>query len=440
MSFQPSRRDFMKTTALTGVGYWVAGSSVFAQNEISANAQVNIASVGVGGKGSSDSDDAGRFGNLVAICDIDDKNLAKAAAKHPNAQKFNDFREMLDKMGDKIDAVTVSTPDHMHAQISLRAMSMGKHVFCQKPLTRTVAEARLMRKTAADKGVATQMGNQGTANNGLRTAVELVQSGSIGAVKEVHVWTNRPIWPQGQGRPTETETIPEHVHWDLWLGGAEDRPYSGSYHPFKWRGWWDFGTGALGDMACHTANMPFMALKLGYPEALWAETSEFNNETFPKTSKIVYQFPARGEMPPVTFNWYDGGNKPPQELLQGNKMSGSGALVIGDKGTIYSDDDYCGRFKLLPEDRFKDFKNPEPFLPRSPGHFVEWVNAIKGGPKAMSNFEYAAFLTEVVVLGNVAMRAKQKIEWDGPNMKATNCPEAEQYISPTYRKGWELPV
>jgi predicted dehydrogenase len=427
----------MKNTALTGVGVWLAGSSLPAQDK-SPNSKIQFASVGVGGKGSSDSGDAGNSGDMVAICDIDDNTLGKAGERYGNAKKYNDFRKMLEEMGDKIDAVTVSTPDHTHAVAALAAMKLKKAVFCQKPLTHSVHEARLMRETAAKMGVATQMGNQGTANNALRSATRAVQTGMIGPVKEAHIWTNRPIWPQGIGRPAETPPCPQHVHWDLWLGPAKERPYHPAYHPFKWRGWWDFGTGALGDMACHTFNMPFMALKLGYPTSIVAETDEINPETFPKGSKITFEFPARGDLVPVKVVWYDGGNKPAAELLQGEKLSGSGAVLVGEKGSILSTDDYCGSYKVLGQ---PDFKQPEPEV-KSPGHFKEWVDAIKNpsGPKAMSNFDYAGFLTEIILLGNVAMRVGKKIEWDGPNMKATNCPEAEQYVKKEYRKGWELPV
>lgn len=437
MKRRTSRRDFMKNTALTGVGVWLAGSSVQAQ-EKSPNSKIQFASIGVGGKGSSDCADAASSGDMVAICDIDDNTLGKAADRYTGAKKYNDFRKMFDEMGDKIDAITVSTPDHTHAVAAMRGLLAKKAVFCQKPLTHSVHQARVLRETAAKMGVATQMGNQGTANNALRSATKVVHSGTIGAVKEAHIWTNRPIWPQGIGRPKEEQPVPANIKWDLWLGPAADRPYNSAYLPFKWRGWWDFGTGALGDMACHTFNMPFMALKLGYPTSIVAETGEINPDSFPKSSKITFEFPERADMPPVKVVWYDGGNKPAAELLQGEKLSGSGALLVGEKGTLMSSDDYCGSYKILGKD-FADFKQPEPDV-KSPGHFKEFAEAIKGGPKAMSNFDYAGFLTEIILLGNVAMRVGKKIEWDGPNMKATNCPEADQYVKGEYRKGWELPV
>jgi predicted dehydrogenase len=333
-------------------------------------------------------------------------------------------------------------------------MKMGKHVYCQKPLTHSVFEARQMREIAAKHKVATQMGNQGTAASGLRRAVEVIQSGAIGPVREVHVWTNRPVWPQAPNivaRPTETSPPPAHVHWDLFLGPAPERPYSAVYHPFKWRGWWDFGTGALGDMACHTANMAFMALKLGYPTSVVAESGELNPETFPAWATINFSFPARGDMPPVKFVWYEGSkdggktkNLPAPELSHGLKVSDSGSLLVGDKGTLFSPNDYGADFKLLLEKDFEGYKDPPQTLPRHENGNTddnmkrEWVAAAKGGPPAMSNFDYAGLLTESILLGNVAMRVGKKIDWDGPGMKVTNCPEAAQYIQNEYRKGWSL--
>lgn len=462
MSRRSSRRRFLQQTTMAGVGFWVAGGISLADSK-SANEKINFASIGVGGKGSGDTDQAGALGNMVAICDIDDHTLDSKAVKFPEAKKYNDFRKMLEEMDKKIDAVTVSTPDHTHAPAAMMAMKMGKHVYCQKPLTHSVYEARLMRETAEKMKVATQMGNQGTASDGLRTAVEIIQSGAIGPVREAHVWTNRPIWPQAPkitSRPPE-KTVPSHVHWDEWIGPAPMRPYAeyedidgqgkprkkGAYHAFNWRGWWDFGTGALGDMACHTANMAFMALKLGYPTSIVAENGELNKETYPAWAKITFEFPARGDMPPVKFVWYEGKKAdvkvlPPIELIHGEKFSDSGSLLVGDKGVLFSPNDYGERYKLLPTDKFVDYKAPTPTLPRNgrgdSGMKAEWVAAIKGGPPAMSNFNYAAMLTETILLGNVAMRVGKKMEWDGPNMRVSNCPEADQYIRPEFRKGWTL--
>ena len=454
MGRQTSRRDFLKQSSAAGIGFWVAGGLAKADTKNASKLdKVNIACIGVGGKGDSDCDQAGEAGNIVAICDIDDKTLDEKAKKFPSAKKFNDYRKMLEEMDKQIDAVTVSTPDHTHAPASLMAMRMKKHVYCQKPLTHTVQEARLMRETAAKYGVATQMGNQGTAENGLRQAVEVIQSGGIGPVHEAHVWTNRPIWPQAPGvtkRPDGEDPIPPHVHWDLWLGTAQERPYKKDvYHPFAWRGWWDFGTGALGDMACHTANMAFMALKLGYPTSVVAENEPVNPETYPGWARITFQFPARGEMPPVKLVWYEGkrdGTKllPSEELRKGQAASDSGSLLVGEKGTLYSPNDYGAEYMLLPKETFADFKPPTPKLARTAGGDkdqamkVEWIEAIKGGPPALSNFNYAGMLAETVLLGNVAMRAGKLLEWDGPTMKFTNAPEANAFLSVEPRKGWKV--
>jgi predicted dehydrogenase len=382
---------------------------------------------------------------MVAICDIDEKTLDKAAQKWPQAKKYKDFRKMLDEMGKSIDAVTVSTPDHCHAVASAMAMKMGKHCFTQKPLTHTIYEARRLGEIAREMKVATQMGNQGTAGNGLRKAAGVVRQGIIGNVKEVHVWTNRPIWPQGGERPAES-TAPAHIDWDLFLGPAKHRPYAGGYHPFAWRGWWDFGTGALGDMACHTVNMPFMALDLRNPTSVEAETSGHNQDSYPKWSIIRFEFPKTDKRPALTMFWYDGGKKVerdlmPDEFLQkdkeGNlKLSGSGCLLIGDKGKLFSPDDYGSQYKIVG-----GIDEPKVEYPESPGHFAEYVRAIKtnNAEPAMSNFaDYGGPLTETILLGNLAVWAGKKIEWDAKNLMATNAPEVEPIIRKVYREGYSL--
>ena len=456
MSRQADRRDFLKTSALTGAGFFAlggAGEGLALPRAVGE--KLNIACIGVGGKGSSDTDQAGQFGNIVALCDIDDNTLNGKARKFPKAQKFNDFREMLSKVKD-IDAVTVSTADHTHAAAAMMALRLKKHVYCQKPLTHTVYEARLLRETAHKMGLCTQMGNQGTASDGLRRGVEIIRSGAIGPVREVHVWTNRPIWPQAPKvtkRPTPTK-VPPNVHWDEWLGPAPERPYAPGYHPFAWRGWWDFGTGALGDMACHTANLAFMALKLGYPTSIEAENDPVNPETYPGWARITFQFPARGDMPAAKFVWYEGRKEgkrvlPPQEILSrvlkpGQKLSGSGSLLVGDKGILFSPDDYGTNYSLLPQKDFEGYKPPQPTLPRNgkddPGMKEEWVRAIMENKPAiaLSNFDYAGLLTETILLGNVAMRVGKKLDWDGAQLKATNAPEAAKYIKLEYRTGWQL--
>jgi len=446
MSQKTTRRDFVKQSAAAVGATWWFGTNlgVAAQKEKAAVERLNFACIGVGGKGSSDTDSAGRAGNVVALCDIDDNRLNAKAKKFPKAKKFNDYRDMLDEMGDQIDAVTVSTPDHSHAPASIRAMKMGKHCFCQKPLTWSVEEARKMREIAAEQKVATQMGNQGTSRTGLREAVEIIQAGGIGDVKQVHVWTNRPIWPQGTGRPTKTQDPPKHVHWDLFLGPAPVRPYSPVYHPFKWRGWLDFGTGALGDMACHTANMAVMALNLFDPVSIEAVKNSgiVENETYPKYSVIKFQFPKRGKLPPCEMFWYDGGELPSRELLDeyigDRKVPNSGSFILGSKGALYSPNDYGSRYFLVPDAKFKGYEKPKATLPRSPGHFKEFAIACKGGPAAMSNFDYAGRLTETILLGNVALKAGKKVEWDAKTMKVTNIKDGDKLIKRDYRKGFGI--
>ncbi|HAW32484.1 MAG TPA: dehydrogenase, partial [Planctomycetaceae bacterium] len=318
----------------------------------------------------------------------------------------------------------------------------GKHCFTQKPLTWSVHEARVMRETAQEHGVATQMGNQGTAKDGFREAVEVIRSGVLGNVREAHVWTNRPVWGKGVDRPPTGEPAPKHIHWDLFLGPSPYREFSTLYHPFEWRGWLDFGTGALGDMACHTMNMHVMALDLYDPQSIVAEQEGMiENETYPKSTKITYQFGERGEgnkLCPLKLTWYDGGNLPPEELLMGEKMKSSGVVLVGDEGNFYTPDDYGAEYVLLPKDKFKDFKKPEQSLPRSPGHFEEFVVACKGGDPAMSNFNYASRLTETTLLGNAAIRAGKKLEWNAKKMEFTNAPEANKFLSRDYRDGWSL--
>jgi predicted dehydrogenase len=448
MSQRTSRRQFLTNAGAAGAGFWITGRQIGFGQEKSPNAKLNVACIGTGGQGGSDMNNVGSSENIVALCDIDDKRNEEAAKKYPNAKKYYDYRKMLEEMAKEIDAVTVGTPDHHHAPAAVMAMKLGKGVYVQKPMAHSVYEARVMRETAQKYKVATQMGNQGTAGGNLRESVEIVQAGLIGDVKEVHLWTNRPIWPQSPNvtaRPKDTPPVPAHLHWDEWLGPAQERPYHPAYLHFKWRGWWDFGTGALGDMACHTTNLPYLALKLGAPTTVEAESEAPNPETCPGWAKIAYEFPARGEMPPVKAIWYEGRKngdlvQPPLELLQGEKMSNSGSLMVGTKGTLYSPDDYGGTSIWLPRDAYKDLKErkPKPTLPRSPGHHKEWILACKGEGKGMSNFDHAGPFTEFVLLGNVAIRVGKKFEWDAANLKAKNCPEADQYLRNEYRKGWSL--
>jgi predicted dehydrogenase len=440
MAVKPTRRQFVQTSAAIGVGYWVAGG-VQAQESNSPNEKVAIACIGVDGKGKSDSDDADRYGQVVAICDIDENRLGPRGLAFPKAKKYTDFRKMLEEMDKSIDAVTVSTPDHTHAPASVMAMRMGKHCFCQKPLTHSIEEARVMGDIAREKNLITQMGNQGTAEAGTRRGAAVLKSGALGKIKEVHVWTNRPIWPQGLAAPEQGTEPPSHIHWDLFLGPAAERPYADLYHPFKWRGWWDFGTGALGDMACHTLNLGFMGLDLRDPTSVQAETSGHNHQSYPRWSVIEFEFPERNGRPAVKMIWYDGGKLPPAELLQGEKINASGLLAVGEKGSLYSAHDYGAVWKLLG-----GVEEPDVEYVRSPGHFREWTDGIKNNEQAMSNFaDYAGPLTETILLGNLAVWVAdeeggkgKKVEWNAKELKALNAPEAEKLVRHEYRKGFSI--
>lgn len=486
MSLKTNRRQFLQATAAATAGYWVAGRQTWADDVASKspNEKVNFASIGIGGKGDSDSEHVAKRGNMVAICDTDTKRMdAKVKKLEENGHKaprmFTDFREMFDKMGKEFEAVTISTPDHTHAIATMMAIKSGKHVYTQKPMTHDVWEARQLRLAAKEAKVATQMGNQGTASSKLREGVELIRTGVLGDVTDVHIWTNRPVWPQSptiKARP-EVVKVPDYLKWDLWLGSAPERAYGEKfYHPFNWRGWWDFGTGALGDMGCHTANLPFMALKLGHPSSIQGESEELNPETYPAWAKAHYEFPAREGMSACKVHWYEGhkdgilvhpevefakkvlamsaaARKPGQdhgekaELKNKDNATGlprSGFIVVGTKGTLYSPHDYGGYWELLPKDLAAEFKSPAVSIPRNPlgddqGHKDEWIAAIKGGPAALSNFDYAGMLTEFILLGNIGILGQgKKLEWDGPNMAFTNAPDFNKHLKRTYRTPWTI--
>ena len=463
-----TRRQFIKYSALATAG--AATLRTFGQprpRKLGSADKLRIACVGCGGKGDSDIHCCSRE-QIVALCDADVTMAAGAQKNHPTAKFYFDWRDMLEKEANNIDAVTVSTPDHLHAAVASHAIKLGKHVYCQKPLTQTVFEARYLRQLAKQYGVITQMGNQGSSAGGLRRGVEVVHAGVIGPVKQIHVWSNRPIWPQGITRPEGEDPVPETFKWDLWLGPAEKRPFKKDvYAPFKWRGWYDFGTGALGDMACHTVNLPFRAAKLGYPSSVeLVEHSELNPDTYPKTSKIRFVFPPRDGLPETEFFWYDGNPddrsvkplRPPEEVTKDIKellerVPSSGALLIGEKGQLFSPDDYGTNFfiKLNGQKEFVSSDNHEAVkavpvtLARnnlSPDNdtkqHLEWIAACKGGPMPFSNFEIAAYLTEIILLGCIALRVGRKLDWDGPKMMASNAPEAAQFVKRIYRPGFEL--
>jgi predicted dehydrogenase len=436
-----SRRIFLAGTALAATG--LASGARAQTRKVSPNEKLNIAAIGIGGRGKSNIKGCADE-NIVALCDVDDQYAAKVFDLYPKAVRYKDYRVMLDKQKD-IDAVIVATPDHTHAITSMAAIKMGKHVYCEKPLTHTIYEARKLTEAAREAKVATQMGIQGHSMEGIRQICEWVGAGAIGPVREVHIWTNRPIgyWPQGVDRPQATPDVPSTLAWDLWLGPAPARPYNPAYLPFAWRGWWDFGCGALGDMACHLMDAPFWALNLGYPTSVEACSTPVNTETAPLASMIHYRFPARGEKPPVTVTWYDGGMLPPRpdELPEGQPMGNKngGVIFVGDKGKILAEDENAQRPRLLPESLAKDFPKPAETIVRVPeGHHKNWIAACKGGPAAGAHFDYAGPLTEIVLLGNLAIRTGKKLEWDGPNMKCTNAPEANEFIQVKYRDGWSL--
>ncbi|MDH7513306.1 MAG: Gfo/Idh/MocA family oxidoreductase [Clostridiales bacterium] len=448
-----TRREFIEKTATGAAGLMIVPRHMLGGRGVQAPSDtLNIGCVGVWGKGASDIVSVSTE-NIVALCEVDDEMMAKfmknerhtpeQQAKYEKANKYRDFREMLDKEKG-LDAIVVSTPDHTHAVIAMMAIKMGRHVFVQKPLTHTVKEARLLAQEAKKAGVITQMGNQGHAGEGARLICEWIWDGAIGPVEEVHVWTNRPIWPQGIDAPKEIPSVPPTVDWNVWLGPAPWRPYHPAYHPFVWRGWWDFGTGALGDMGAHLLDQPFWALDLGHPKTVQASSTKFTKDSYPMAEIVTYQFPARGKLPPVKLIWYDGGLMPPRpKELESGRMMGDesgGCLFVGKKGLLM-----CGTYgenpRLVPEDLMRSYKRPAKTIPRSPGIHEEWVAAIKAGKKSTTDFEYSGRLTEVMLLANIAIRmqeAKTVLEWDGEKMEFTNLPEANKFLHKEYRAGWSL--
>lgn len=362
------------------------------------------------------------------------------SGEYKGCTPYLDYRELLEKQKD-LDAVIIGTPDHSHAMVAMAAMKKRKHVYCQKPLTHSIFEARRMAEVARENKVATQVAIGNQASEATRLLCEWIWAGAIGPVREVHNWSTRPFWPQGIERPVKEDPVPAGLDWDLWLGPAPFRPFNHIYLPFVWRGWYDFGNGALGDMACYSFDTIHRVLKLGPPESVEASSTKPCSETFPTASILHFRFPARGDMPPVKLTWYDGGLRPaiPLELEPGRQMGreNEGLLFIGDSGTIM-----CGfngaNPKIIPEAKMQEFKQPPKTLPRSAGNDREWIEACKGGPAGGANFEFEGRITETVLLGNVALRAGKKLMWDGPNMKALNAPETQSYIRGEYRQGWSL--
>ena len=442
-----SRRHFVKSTVAAAAPFMIVPRHVLGgTGHTPPSEKLNIAGIGVGGQGASDLNDVSSE-NIVALCDVDDERAANTFKRFPKAVRYRDFRKMLEKEERHIDAVVVAAPDHNHAVASIAAIKLGKHVYCEKPLTRTVREARAVAEAAREHKVATQMGNQGMAFEGNRLINEWIWDGAIGPVREVHVWSDRPThsgklyWAQGIERPTDTPPAPNTLDWDQWLGPAPHRPYHPAYVPFKWRGWWDFGSGGLGDMGIHNIAPVFSALKLGPPESIDSSSTLVFKETLPLACTVHYEFPARGDMPPVRLHWYDGGIVParPEELEEDRELDREdGIIFVGDKGKILVTGWGGESPRLIPESKMKDYKRPPETLPRSIGHHKEWIEACKGRGTTRSNFDFAGPLTESVLLGTISVRTGKTLHWDSENMKITNVPEANEFLHYAYREGWTL--
>ena len=437
-----SRRRFIAGMSASAASLMVVPRHVLGRGMQAPSDTLNIAGIGVGGRGRADVQGCASQ-NIVALCDVDPGHAARTFGEFPAARTYADYRVMLDRETD-LDAVIIATPDHTHAVIAAEAMRRGKHVFCEKPLTRTVAEARALGKMAREQNVATQMGNQGHAQEGTRQIREWIEAGAIGTVREVQYWTNRPIWPQAIVRPTEAHHPPPGMDWDLFLGPAPARHYHPAYHPFRWRGWWDYGTGALGDIACHAMDAAFWALDLDQPTRIEAETTPLFAETAPAVSRITYEFPAKGSRPAIRFVWRDGNLSLPRpsQLAEGERLPGgdSGQLFVGDDGVLAAN--IYGRDpQVFPTARHEDLlASPPPrTYPRSPGVYLEWIEACKGNGVPGSNFpDHSGPLTEICLLGNLAVRTGKPIEWDAAAMRATNVPEANAFLDEPYRAGWKL--
>lgn len=440
-----NRRQFIQqsaiaATGLATVGYWPGVSPA----QESPDDKLNLAFIGPGGRG-ADNLAAMASENIVALCDVDLDRARGTFEKYPDAHRYRDFREMLEKETG-LDGVVVSTPDHTHATAAIAAMRKGLHVYCEKPLGHSIYEIREMTKAASDAGVVTQMGTQGHAMEGTRRAVEVIRSGMLGDIRELHVWTDRPNgwWPQGENRPEDRPPVPPTLDWELWLGPAPSRPYHPVYVPFKWRGRWDFGTGAIGDMGVHNLDTAFWALDLGLPSsAQVVDTAPKTDDCPPLWSITEIEYPETPKRPAVKLTFYDGKKLPPESLFHGEPIPSNGSLVIGDQGTLFTRTWHGGQneddmFLLLPRKKFLDAQLPPVSLPRTRDHHFEFIAACKGGPRTQSHFEYASRLTEGLLVGSLALRTGKRIDWNAEEMVAEGCPEANQLIHPTFRTGWGL--
>ncbi len=445
-SCQVNRREFIQVSGVAGTAAILGHPAIVHGRNL--NEKLRIAVIGSGGRGRSNLNSVASQ-DIVALCDVNQQNLNSAAERFPRARKVTDFRRIYDQ-SDDFDAVVVSTCEHTHAFATMPALELGKHVYCEKPLTHSVWEARVIRQAAAKAGVATQMGTQIHAGDNYRRVVELIQSGAIGPVRETHVWVSRAWgWQPSreeserhkdivfvQERPSKVETPPAELDWDLWLGPAPARPFNSVYVPGpKWYRWWDFGNGTMSDLGSHWIDLPFWALKLDHPLTIEAAGPAPHREIAPASMQARYEYGRRGELPPVSVTWYQGTNKPTIWQEKEIPQWGNGVLFMGDDGMVLSD---YSKHVLLPEEKFADFQPPEPWIPKSLGHHAEWIRACKTGESTTCNFDYAGWLTEANHLGNVAFRTGKKLEWDASQMRATNAPEADPFVRREYRKGWRL--
>jgi predicted dehydrogenase len=430
-----NRRAFMRYAAALSTGVWIGGSVSAEPTKRSPNEKLNLGFIGVGGRGWNNLQSL--YGeNVVALCDVDSGRAAEAFTRFSRVPKYRDFRQMLDRER-SLDAVVISTPDHTHAVAARAALQLHMHVYCEKPLVHDMGELDELVRLAARANVATQMGTQGTALTGLAQAAEAVQRGDIGDVREAHVWTNRPgdYWKQGLLTPHQKASPPASLDWDLWLGPAPERAYDPGYVPFAWRGWRDFGTGALGDMGCHTLNLPWKALRLGSPLSVNADTSQPAGDSYPLSSTVHFDFAPRGTMGPVRLTWYDGGRLPPTAVAPGVKLPKTGAILIGSKATLLSPGDYGARSVILEGSQQKRIANSVPPL-ETPRHYTDWLRACRGGAPAAANFGAVASLVELVLLGNIAVQMGRPLRWHSAKRQFTNCPPANDLLARQYRIGW----